>query len=273
MTKGWLNDDFDVPGDITAGGIENTPIGNTTASTIEGTTGQFSSNVQIDGNILDSNGNEAIEIASTASAVNHVTVVNAPTLNAPSVEAAGSDANIDLKLASKGTGKARMFTNGNEAFRIDSNGIITTVLQPAFQARVTSTASNVTGDGTAYTVIFDTETTDRNSDYNTGTGTFTAPATGLYELATMLRCSGVNTAHTSGTISFVTSNRTYQQNNDPGGLRDASGAMSPHLNLICDMDSADTATVQLTASNDTKTMDVQGNASDGRSIFCGWLLG
>jgi hypothetical protein len=35
MTKGWLNDDFDVPGDITAGGIENTPIGDTTPSTGE----------------------------------------------------------------------------------------------------------------------------------------------------------------------------------------------------------------------------------------------
>lgn len=33
MTKGFLNDDFDVPGDITAGGIESTPIGDTTPST------------------------------------------------------------------------------------------------------------------------------------------------------------------------------------------------------------------------------------------------
>ena len=33
MTKGWLNDTFDVPGDLTAGGLENTPIGDTTPST------------------------------------------------------------------------------------------------------------------------------------------------------------------------------------------------------------------------------------------------
>jgi len=33
MAKGWLNDTFDVPGDLTAGGLENTPIGDTTPST------------------------------------------------------------------------------------------------------------------------------------------------------------------------------------------------------------------------------------------------
>lgn len=57
--------------------------------------------------VLDSNGNESLKLASVASAVNEVTVTNAATGNAPTVTATGGDTNIDLTLAGKGTGKVR----------------------------------------------------------------------------------------------------------------------------------------------------------------------
>jgi hypothetical protein len=62
------------------------------------------STAQIDGNILDSNGNEIIEKTNTASAVNHVKVTNAATGNDAALEAAGGDTNIDLAISGKGTG-------------------------------------------------------------------------------------------------------------------------------------------------------------------------
>ncbi|GIW70312.1 MAG: hypothetical protein KatS3mg101_1059 [Patescibacteria group bacterium] len=54
--------------------------------------------------IKDANGNEAIEIPATASAVNQVKITNAATGSAPEVAGSGDDANVGLKLNTKGTG-------------------------------------------------------------------------------------------------------------------------------------------------------------------------
>ena len=54
--------------------------------------------------INDSNGNEEIIFTTTASAVNELTIANAATGNAPSIATSGSDTNISLTIAPKGTG-------------------------------------------------------------------------------------------------------------------------------------------------------------------------
>jgi len=52
----------------------------------------------------DGNGNEKVEFAATASAVNHPKLSNAATGNPPTLEATGDDTNVALKLKGKGTG-------------------------------------------------------------------------------------------------------------------------------------------------------------------------
>lgn len=64
------------------------------------------------GFIADNNGNEQIKFATTASAVNEITVTNAATGNGPAIAASGGDANIDLNLSGKGTGVVKV--NGDE---------------------------------------------------------------------------------------------------------------------------------------------------------------
>lgn len=56
--------------------------------------------------LIDSNGNEVIKTVATASAVNDITVTNAATGGIPKIEASGDDANVDLKIGGKGTGRA-----------------------------------------------------------------------------------------------------------------------------------------------------------------------
>lgn len=55
--------------------------------------------------ILDTNGNESIRIAATASAVNDIQVTNAATSGTPTISAVGNDTNIGLNLVGKGTGQ------------------------------------------------------------------------------------------------------------------------------------------------------------------------
>lgn len=73
------------------------------------------------GYIADNNGNEQIKFATTASAVNEVSVTNAATGNGPTISASGSDTDIDLNLSGKGTGKVKI--NGEEV----GNSSISTV--------------------------------------------------------------------------------------------------------------------------------------------------
>lgn len=56
------------------------------------------------GYIADANGNEMLEFDSVASAANYVTLTNAATTGSPSISANGSDTNIGLVVAAKGTG-------------------------------------------------------------------------------------------------------------------------------------------------------------------------
>lgn len=58
--------------------------------------------------IADANGNEAISLTATASAVNEFTVANAATGNAPTLSATGSDTNIDITISPKGSGEINM---------------------------------------------------------------------------------------------------------------------------------------------------------------------
>lgn len=54
--------------------------------------------------ILDTGGNRLFSLTATGSAVNYMTVANAAASSSPSITAAGTDTNIDLLLAAKGTG-------------------------------------------------------------------------------------------------------------------------------------------------------------------------
>ncbi len=55
-------------------------------------------------NILDTNGNELLNLTATGSAVNELTLANASTGNNPILSASGGDSNVSVKVSPKGTG-------------------------------------------------------------------------------------------------------------------------------------------------------------------------
>lgn len=164
--------------------------------------------------LKDSNGNEWLERGETASAVNHPLARNAATGNAPRIEAAGGDTNIDLQLKAKGTGEIVIVDgNGNEMGLFDyvasavnypafvpsatgnqvqlqalgddtdiglrlkakGSGLVTPGRPVAFRATVTGTTGNL-----AYTSASITATEVFDSGGNFASNTFTAPYNGVY---------------------------------------------------------------------------------------------
>lgn len=158
---------------------------------------------------------------------------------------------------------------GNVMVALDT-GEITYPLQPAFLATKSASTTNVTGNGTLYTYICDTEKYDVNGDYNNGTGTFTAPVTGKYFLSTKITVVGCTIA-ISLQQQIATSNNTFSFNSN----RTASASNYDWAaTTSCDMDAADTAQFKVrTAGEAGDTDDVYGDGSTDGTACNGWLLG
>ena len=73
------------------------------------------------GFLLDGNGNEIVDLSGVASALNFLDIENAATGNGPTLRAAGSEANVDLNLESKGTGDVT--SDGNPIITTSKNSV------------------------------------------------------------------------------------------------------------------------------------------------------
>lgn len=159
-----------------------------------------------------------------------------------------------------------------DALTADAAGYLTAGVHPLVSAFNSVTDANVTGDATDYTVIFDTEIVDRNSNYNNATGVFTAPVTGKYLFVVSVLMDQIGAAHTLGFLHLVTSNRIYvTAYSNPAAIAGAGLAHFPS-DLIADMDAGDTAFSRIRVSNGAKTVDVFGNVSTPHTFFMVYLL-
>ena len=88
------------------------------------------------GNQIDANGNTVLGETAVASAVNYANITNAVTGTAPIVAGTGSDTNVGLNLATKGTGQ--VMTGGNIITK-------TTVTTDSTAGVITYTAAQLLG--------------------------------------------------------------------------------------------------------------------------------
>jgi hypothetical protein len=152
---------------------------------------------------------------------------------------------------------------------VAAGGEITFPLQSAFSAYLGAQVTNVTGNGATWTLGTTTALTeifDQNADFNTN-GTFTAPVTGRYWLRGFVAVSGITVSMTPGSITIVTSNRSYQ-----AGKVDPGASHTFQMGVFADMDAADTATVTIILSNGSgDTADADGGATPIVTYFGGFL--
>lgn len=169
------------------------------------------------------------------------------------------------------TGTTNVTSNVANIFR---PGITLSPLQPSFSAYASGGKTDVTGDGTAYTVLFDTKVYDRQTNYTTATGIFAAPFTGVYIFSTTVFCTGMTTAMTPISLALVTSTGTPTTATTTTIVPRTAVTTDNEVTLtgMFLMNAADTCKVVLTISGSTKTADVSGGA-DLRTVFSGWLLG
>lgn len=214
-------------------------------------------------------GTNTINIGSDASA----NTINIGTGAAAKVATLGSTNGASSLALKYGTADFSLASATGNVIVAQDTGEVTKPLQPAFLAWLSATANNVTGDTTAYTVIFDTEIFDQNADFDTGTGVFTAPVGGRYQFNTTVLFGGLSNLNTAGYVGIVTSNRTYYWQNNMYNISTGGQAMFS-LSVLADMDAGDTVHVVAQAAGSGKVVDIVsgGVATDPRTWFSGFLV-
>ena len=162
-------------------------------------------------------------------------------------------------------------TNDNVRMTIAGTGEITKPSQPAFSAFRNSYQFNIADGGT---IIFNAETFDIGSDYNTSTGVFTAPVTGKYLLAYSVDVSSIDDDADYYWLQLITSNRNYYAPFQDVDLQLSSdGRITFQNTVIADMDAGDTAYLRLDRQGGVTQADIVGNSPAQYTWFHGWLLG
>lgn len=127
-----------------------------------------------------------------------------------------------------------------------------------FSAGLSAQIPNVTGNGTEYTIVFDSEIYDYKSEYVPASGVFTAKRSGKYLFAVCVKLA-VTVGITTCVIKLVTSNRTYHLfRGDTDNTYDGSGTLTLNGAVIADMDALDTARVTVIVTGlGANTVDIQ----------------
>ena len=167
-------------------------------------------------------------------------------------------------LITNATNSLKLDSNAGTSIKIDAFGHVTKPLQPAFQARPTSTLTNVASE----TVLaMSNEIFDQNSDYNTSTYTFTAPETGKYQFNVAVRTDSVDHNSNWQRITLDTSNHSYASSIiDLDGLDQDPVHWNIAYSVLADMDANDTASIKWWQSGGSTQVDISTS-----SYFSGYL--
>jgi hypothetical protein len=135
------------------------------------------------------------------------------------------------------------------------SGTFTT--SPVFSANVTSPITNVTGDGTAYNIVFGTAEINTGGNYNISTGIFTAPVTGTYQFNTTISLTGIGAGHTLGLVELnLTPTDRILCLTNPAAIQSPANTLVLSGSACVQLAQSATCNVTLTITGSTKTVGV-----------------
>lgn len=160
---------------------------------------------------------------------------------------------------------------GTPNWRMTQTGARTLPLQPCFRAYVSANISNVTGDGTNYTIIYDSSDFDQASNFNTGTGTFTAPVSGKYMFISTVTLSGLAAGNTQFTFSFSSgAGSKILFDASAAAIRDANNNITVTGSTLASLTASQTATSIINVMGGTKIVGIVGGSN--ATTFSGFLV-
>jgi hypothetical protein len=175
---------------------------------------------------------------------------------------------IDYAIIVNDSSGLFLYEDSHKGIEIRDGGYVLMVNQPSFCVYPSAHLFNVTGDGTVYTVAWDTEIRDQSSNF--ASNTFTAPVTGVYHFDLQINLAGLITAtHTSISIGIVTTNRTYTNFNTAVDALTTNKTIN--ISVDADMDAGETATISVTVAGSSKVVDIYGT-TDMLSYWSGRLV-
>jgi hypothetical protein len=158
----------------------------------------------------------------------------------------------------------------NDTWIMTTAGERTMPLQPAFWAGAGGAQTNVTGDGTFYTIQFTSVQFDQNSDFD-GTSTFTAPVDGIYSFNVSTTLQNL-AAGLRASMFYLVNGISVQANNfgSVGVVRDTSNNLTLFFPSLINLTSGDAVTVQLLVAGGTKTISLLNSTQETK--FTGFLF-
>ena len=159
-----------------------------------------------------------------------------------------------------------------DTFIMSSDGVRTMPLQSSFSAYLSGDLSNVTGDGTFFPIPFNQEYFDRNSDFDTSTGTFTAPVTAIYTFNLALGVEDITASHTNCFTVIAVNGSTYHylsRKNFAAG-QDYNNAYEENGSIIIALTAGDAVLAHIWYRNGAKVIDISSTATLTR--FSGYLV-
>jgi len=144
----------------------------------------------------------------------------------------------------------------------------------AFSAYLSATQSDVTGDGTVYPIPYNSTYFNNGAAFNTGTNVFVAPQDGEYCFSVNIFLEDLDAAHTQGQVDLDVNgggaiHMILDWNSSTVG--DLNGDSLINGFRILQLSANDTVGVQVTVSNGTKTVDVNGGVATD-CVFEGFLV-
>ena len=145
---------------------------------------------------------------------------------------------------------------------VSAAGEATNTKQSAFSYNLTMAVTDVTGDNTTYTIIFDNKIFDNNNDFNPSTGTFTAPVTGLYLFNFNCLLTSVDPTDSLIQTTITTTQFTYNGSYISDSASLASGGFySPGTTTaIAVMTAGDIMNCQVSVFGGTKTVGIDNGS-------------